>query len=172
MGAWSDERRRTSPAPSATPVPDAHREAWTTLWAAHAADDLPEALAQAHQLERALEAEYGHLYPCSITVVTARAWLTLCRRSDWPGTVELLIVTALRRHSIGARSQADTVRAARNAHAVWRLEVLPVDPQAALGLADPLADMLAILGETALRRDVLTRAGEAFTRRPARQAAG
>ncbi|WP_392895803.1 hypothetical protein [Streptomyces sp. LN699] len=164
--------RPVHPVPSATLVPDAHREAWTTLWAAHAAGDLPEAFAEAHQLERALEAEYGHLYPCTVTVLTARAWLTLCRRSDWPGTVELLITTALRRHSIGARPQTDTARAARNAHAVWRLEVLPVDPQTALGLADPLADMLAILGEPALRRDVLTRAGEAFTRKPARQAAG
>ncbi|MER6393710.1 hypothetical protein ABT236_35290 [Streptomyces sp. NPDC001523] len=153
-------------------MPDAHREAWATVRAAHAAGDLSEALAQAQQLERAPEAEYGHLYPCTITVLTARGWLTLCRRSDWPGTVELLITTALRRHSIGARPQADTVRAARNAHAVWRLEVLPVDPEAALGLADPLADMLAIVGEPELRRDVLTRAGEAFTRKPARQAAG
>ncbi|WP_329438739.1 hypothetical protein OG906_34320 [Streptomyces sp. NBC_01426] len=64
------------------------------------------------------------------------------------------------------------MRAARNAHAAWRMEMLPVDPQAALGLDDPLVDMLAILGEPALRGDVLTRAGEAFTRRPARQAAG
>ncbi|MER6392765.1 hypothetical protein ABT236_30410 [Streptomyces sp. NPDC001523] len=84
----------------------------------------------------------------------------------------LLITTALRRHSIGARPQADTVRVARNAHAVWRTCVLPGDAQGALGLADPLADMLAILGEPALRRDVLTRAGEAFTRKSVRRAAG
>ncbi|WCD91305.1 hypothetical protein KPP03845_200266 (plasmid) [Streptomyces xanthophaeus] len=90
----------------------------------------------------------------TITVLTARAWLTLCQRTDWRATTELLITTALRRRAARHRPEADTVLTARNAHAAWYL-LRQEDPEAAAELAAPLADMLAIFGEDDRRGDVL-----------------
>ncbi|MFD8147376.1 hypothetical protein [Streptomyces sp. NPDC059708] len=142
--------------PPATLVPEAYREAWTALWAAHAAGDLATAVLLAYRLERDLEAAHGPRHPYTITVLTARAWLTLCRRVDPAATCELLITTALRRHAAGTQPEADTLRAARNAHALWAA-LTGSDPEAAAALAGPLADMLAALGETGLGEHVRTR---------------
>ncbi|MBT1189001.1 hypothetical protein HET69_34720, partial [Streptomyces sp. CJ_13] len=140
--------------PPATLVPEDNRAAWSALWAAHAAGDLPTAVVLAHRLEVQLEAEYGPSHPDTITVLSARAWLTLIQRTDPRGTAELLITTALRRQAARARSELETARAARNAHAVWR-NLRDQDPEGAREMAEPLADRLAILGEDVRRRDVL-----------------
>ncbi|WP_405827280.1 MULTISPECIES: hypothetical protein [unclassified Streptomyces] len=87
-------------------------------------------------------------------MLTARAWLTLCQRTDWYGTTELLITTALRCQAARYRPEADTIRTARNAHACWHL-LRKESPERAADLAGRLADMLAILGEDYRRRDVL-----------------
>lgn len=58
------------------------------------------------------------------------------------------------RHGRAARSELETARAARNAHAVWR-NLRDQDPEGAREMAEPLADRLAILGEDVRRRDVL-----------------
>ncbi|MET9695102.1 hypothetical protein ABZY81_43200 [Streptomyces sp. NPDC006514] len=50
-------------------------------------------------------------------MLTARAWLTLCQRTDRHGTTELLITTALRCQAARYRPEADTIHTARNAHA-------------------------------------------------------
>ncbi|MFZ3475730.1 hypothetical protein ACODT3_40155 [Streptomyces sp. 4.24] len=141
-------------APPATLVPETHREQWAAVWAAHAAGDLPTAVALAYKLEASLSGQFGDLDASTITVLTARAWLTLCQRTDWHGTTELLIATALRRQGAKYRPEADTMRTARNAHAAWHI-LREEDPEAAAGLAAPLADMLAILGEDDRHRDVL-----------------
>ncbi|MFD9475015.1 hypothetical protein [Streptomyces goshikiensis] len=131
----------------------AYREMWAAVWAA--AGDLPAAVTAAYKLETALSGWSGES-DATITVLIARAWLTLCQRTDWQGTTELLITTALRCRAARHRPEADTVRTARNAHAAWHL-LREEDPQAAADLAVPLADMLAILGEDDRRNDVLAR---------------
>ncbi|MDX3538835.1 hypothetical protein PV721_31765 [Streptomyces sp. MB09-01] len=132
---------------------DAYREMWAAVWAAHAEGDLPTAVALAYKLETALAGWFGE-DAATITVLTARAWLTLCQRTDSYGTTELLITTALRCQAAGYRPEADTIRTARNAHACWH-RLRSEDREAAADLAGPLADMLAILGEDDRRRDVL-----------------
>lgn len=147
-------------APPATLVPETHREQWAAVWAARAAGDVPTAVALAYKLEVSLAGQFGDLDPSTVTVLTARAWLTLCQRTDWQGTTELLITTALRCQAAKYRPEADTMRTARNAHAAWHV-LREEDPEAAADLAAPLADMLAILGEEQLHRDVLDRSREA-----------
>ncbi|MCX4784625.1 hypothetical protein [Streptomyces sp. NBC_01264] len=147
-----------TPAPAELPdllvsVPE-YRAMWAAVWAHHAAGDLPAAVTAAYKLESALSGWFGESDAATITVLTARAWLTLCQRTDWRGTTELLITTALRCRAARHRPEYDTVRTARNAHAAWRL-LREEDPEAAADLAAPLADMLAILGEDVRRRDVL-----------------
>lgn len=115
--------------------------------------DLPTAVALASQMEVLLEELHGSRHPCTITVLTARAWLTLCRRTDRPETVELHIKTALRRQAARAQPEADTLRAARNAHACWHV-VAKRDTAAAEALAGPLAGMLTSLGLDELRDNV------------------
>ncbi|MFE2879199.1 hypothetical protein ACFXG6_32915 [Streptomyces roseus] len=153
----------THPAATALPAPyplpallgsAAYREMWAAVWAHHAAGDLPAAVAAAYRLETALAGRLGDLDASTVTVLTARAWLTLCQRTDWRGTTELLITTALRCQAARYRPEVDTRRTARNAHACWR-QLRRQDPQAAADLAGPLADMLAILGEDDLRGGVL-----------------
>ncbi|MFD9270937.1 hypothetical protein ACFWB1_26115 [Streptomyces goshikiensis] len=147
--------------PAAPVLPDllvsvpTYREMWGAVWAHHAAGDLPAAVTAAYQLETALSGWFGES-DATITVLIARAWLTLCQRTDWQGTTELLITTALRCRAARHRPEADTVRTARNAHAAWHL-LREEDPEAAADLAAPLADMLAILGEDDRRNDVLAR---------------
>lgn len=121
--------------PPATLVPEDHRAAWTALWATHAAGDLPTAVVLAHRLEAQLEAEYGPSHPDTITVLSARAWLTLIQRADPRGTVELLLTTAIRRQAARARPELETARAARNAHAVWRI-LCDQDPEGAREMAE------------------------------------
>ncbi|MET9323701.1 hypothetical protein ABZX75_26495 [Streptomyces sp. NPDC003038] len=133
-------------------VPE-YREMWAAVWAHHAAGNLPAAVAAAYKLESALSGWFGEA-DATITVLTARAWLTLCQRTDWHGTTELLITTALRCRAARHRPEADTVRTARNAHACWH-RLREKDPEAAADRAAPLADMLAILGEDDRCRDVL-----------------
>ncbi|MFD8954632.1 hypothetical protein ACFV0B_37900 [Streptomyces xanthophaeus] len=145
-----------SPDPPATLKHEEHRAAWVALWSARAAGDGPAAVVLAHRLEAELQAAYGSLHPATVTVLTARAWLTLCQRTDRYETTELLITTALRCQAAKYPVQADTVRTARNAHACWR-QLMQEDPEAATSLAGSLADMLAILGEDERRRDVLER---------------
>ncbi|MEU5069104.1 hypothetical protein AB0G95_34255 [Streptomyces virginiae] len=148
----------TPTAPAALPPlleSDAYRGMWASVWAAHTDGDLPTAVALAYKLETALSGWFGE-DAATITVLTARAWLTLCQRTDWHGTTELLITTALRCQATRYRPEADTIRTARNAHACWHL-LRREDPQAAADLAGRLADMLAILGEDDRRRDVLAR---------------
>ncbi|MFI8106684.1 hypothetical protein [Streptomyces sp. NPDC086023] len=94
----------------------------------------------------------------TVIVLTTRAWLTLIQRTDPRGTAELLITTALRRQAARARPEAETIRAARNAHAVWRI-LRRQDPEGAREIAESLADMLAILGEDVRRQDVRNRTG-------------
>ncbi|MEU8436924.1 hypothetical protein AB0F18_29275 [Streptomyces sp. NPDC029216] len=77
--------------------PEVHRETWAFLWAAHAAGDLPTGVRHAHRLEVELETAHGPRHPYTITALTARAWLTLCQRTDPAATADLLITTALRR---------------------------------------------------------------------------
>ncbi|MFE2857380.1 hypothetical protein ACFXJO_40465 [Streptomyces lavendulae] len=142
-----------TPVPAALPyllvsVPE-YREMWAAVWAHHAAGDLPAAVTTACKLEHALSGWFGEQDASTITVLTARAWLTLCQRTDWQGTTELLITTALRCHAARYRPETDTVRTARNAHAAWHL-LRKENPEAAADLGAPLADMLAILGETRL----------------------
>ncbi|MEU7068157.1 hypothetical protein [Streptomyces sp. NPDC046161] len=132
--------------PSPSLVPEAHRETWAALWAAHAAGDLAAAVRLAHRLEGELETAHGPRHPYTITALTARAWLELCQRTDPAATADLLITTALRRYAARARPTVDTLRAARNAHALWAT-LLHSDPGAAGALASRLADMLAALGE-------------------------
>lgn len=134
---------------------DAYRGMWAAVWAAHTDGDLPTAVALAYKLETALSGWFGE-DAATITVLTARAWLTLCQRTDWHGTTELLITTALRCQAARYRPEVDTIRTARNAHACWHL-LRREDPQAAADLAGRLADTLAILGEDDRRRDVLAR---------------
>ncbi|WP_331723305.1 hypothetical protein [Streptomyces sp. NBC_00105] len=134
---------------------DAYRGMWAAVWAAHADGDLPTAVALAHQLETALSDRFGE-DTATITVLTARAWLTLCQRTDRYGTTELLITTALRCHAARYRPETDTIRTARNAHACWHL-LRREDPQAAADLAGQLADMLAIFGQDDHGRHVLAR---------------
>ncbi|MFD8633740.1 hypothetical protein [Streptomyces sp. NPDC059533] len=131
-----------------------HRDMWAAVWAAHAAGDLPTAVTLAYKLETTLGEHHGDMHPATVTVLTARAWLTLCQRTDRQGTAELLITTALRCRAARYRPEADTVRTARNAHATWHL-LRKEDQEAAADLAAPLADMLAILGEDDRRKDVL-----------------
>ncbi|MFJ8570388.1 hypothetical protein [Streptomyces sp. NPDC093514] len=148
------------PAPAALPAlleSDAYRKMWAAVWAAHAEGDLPTAVALAYKLETALAGWFGE-DAATITVLTARAWLTLCQRTDWHGTTELLITTALRCQAARYRPEADTIRTARNAHACWHL-LRKESPERAADLAGRLADMLAILGEDYRRRDVLAWAG-------------
>ncbi|THA53146.1 hypothetical protein [Streptomyces sp. A1136] len=142
-----------STAPPATLVPEPFRDQWAEMWAAHGRGDLPTAVALASQMEVLLEDLHGPRHPYTITMLTARAWLTLCRRTDWPATVELLIKTALRRQAARAQPEADTLRAARNAHACWHV-VAKRDTAAAQSLAGPLADMLTALGLNELRANV------------------
>ncbi|MFF3089974.1 hypothetical protein ACFVRB_33800 [Streptomyces nojiriensis] len=130
-----------------------YRGMWAAVWAAHAEGDLPAAVALAYKLETALAGWFGE-DAATVTVLTARAWLTLCQRTDWHGTTELLITTALRCQAARYRPEADTIRTARNAHACWRL-LREESPEAAADLAGRLADMLATLGEDDRRRDVL-----------------
>ncbi|MFE2879230.1 hypothetical protein ACFXG6_32760 [Streptomyces roseus] len=144
------------PAPAVLPAlleSDAYREMWAAVWAAHAEGDLPTAVALAYKLETALAGWFGE-DAATITVLAARAWLTLCQRTDWHGTTELLITTALRCQAARYRPEADTIRTARNAHACWHL-LRKESPERAADLAGRLADMLAILGEDYRRRDVL-----------------
>lgn len=135
----------TLTAPPATLVPEAYREQWAAVWAAHAAGDLPTAVVLALKLENALEAECGPLDPCTVNLLTVRAWLTLSQRTDLQDTVELLITTVLRRQAAKVRPKNDTARAACNAVAVW-VQLLDEDPHAALAVSSSLADMLAIRG--------------------------
>ncbi|MFF3087644.1 hypothetical protein ACFVRB_21715 [Streptomyces nojiriensis] len=111
---------------------------WAAVWAAHAVGDLPTAVALACKLEIVLAGWFGEDI-ATITVLTARAWLALCRRTDWHGTTELLITTSLRCQAARYRPEADTIRTARNAHACWHL-LMGEDPQAAADLAGRLAD--------------------------------
>ncbi|MFD6879706.1 MULTISPECIES: hypothetical protein [unclassified Streptomyces] len=143
--------------PPASLVPEAHWPEWAALWAAHAAGDLPTAVTRAYRMETALEAEHGPRHPYVITLLTARAWLTLCQDTDPAGTVELLLTTAERRHAAGARPESDTRRAARNAHALWSA-LLHADPQAARTLAERLEEVLAEVGEAGLALHVRMRA--------------
>lgn len=138
------------------PRTEAYREQWAAVWAAHAAGDLPTAIVLALKLENALEAECGPLDPCTVNLLTIRAWLTLSQRTDLQDTVELLITTVLRRQAAKVRPKAETARAARNAVAVW-VQLLDEDPLAALVVSSSLADMLAIRGWDNHRRDVLAR---------------
>ncbi|MFD8025790.1 hypothetical protein ACFV6G_35925 [Streptomyces lavendulae] len=143
---------RPAPVPTGPPpslVPEIHRPAWTALWAAHAAGDLATAETLAHRLELDLEADHGPRHPYTITLLTARAWLTLCQRTDPAATADLLVTTALRRHAARALPEADTRRAARNAHALW-VGLRVTDPEAARDLARRLEDTLAAVGETRL----------------------
>ncbi|MEW2374249.1 hypothetical protein AB0940_33580 [Streptomyces sp. NPDC006656] len=135
--------------PPATLVPEVHRETWAALWAAHTAGDLPTAVRLAHRLEAELENAHGPRHPYTITALTARAWLTLCQRTDPAATAELLITTALRRHVASARPETDTRRAARNAHALWWW-LRRSDPGAACDIADRLVEALAAVGERGL----------------------
>lgn len=97
-----------------------YREMWAAVWAHHAAGDLPAAVTAACELETALSGWSGES-DATIPVLIARAWLALCRRADWHGTRELFIATALRCRAAQHRPEADTVRTARNVHAVWHL---------------------------------------------------
>ncbi|MCX4633085.1 hypothetical protein [Streptomyces sp. NBC_01443] len=97
--------------------------------------DLPTAVVLAHRLEAQLEAEYGPSHSDTITVLSARAWLTLIQRADPRGTAELLLTTALRRQAARARPELETARAARNAHAVWRI-LCDQDPEGAREMAE------------------------------------
>lgn len=126
---------------------------WAAVRAVHAEGDLPTAVALACKLETCLAGWFGE-DAATLTVLTARTWLTLCQRTDWHGTTELLITTALRCQAARYRPEADTIRMARNAHACWHL-LRREDPQAAADLAGRLADMLATLGEDYRRCDVL-----------------
>ncbi|WP_328966209.1 hypothetical protein [Streptomyces virginiae] len=134
---------------------EAYREMWAAAWAAHRTGDLPAAVALAYKLETTLVEQVGDMHPATVTVLTARAWLTLCQRTELRETTELLIVTALRCRATRYRPEADTIRTARNAHACWHL-LRKESPEQAAALAGRLADMLAILGEDDRRRDVLT----------------
>ncbi|MEV7512667.1 hypothetical protein AB0O57_32385 [Streptomyces sp. NPDC091201] len=149
--------RTATNAPATAALPpllesDAYRGMWAAVWAAHADGDLPTAVALAYRLETCLSGWFGE-DAATITVLTARAWLTLCQRTDWHDTTELLITTALRCQAARYRPEADTIRTARNAHACWHM-LRRESPEAAADLAGRLADMLAILGEDDRRRDV------------------
>ncbi|MFE2273343.1 hypothetical protein ACFXB4_29425 [Streptomyces lavendulae] len=151
---------RPAPVPTGPPpslVPEIHRPAWAALWAAHAAGDLATAETLAHRLELALEVDHGPRHPYTITLLTARAWITLCRDTDPVATVELLTTTAARRHAAHAHPDADTRRAARNGHALWA-GLVRSRPEAAATLAAPLADVLAMVGEEGLATHVRMRA--------------
>ncbi|MDA5284757.1 hypothetical protein [Streptomyces sp. Isolate_45] len=143
--------------PPASLVPEAHRPEWWALWAAHAAGDLPTAVTRAYRLETALEAEHGPRHPYTITLLTARAWLTLCQDVDPAATAELLLTTAERRHTAGALPEVDTRRAARNAHALWSA-LVGTDPEAAGRLARRLEEVLGAVGEAGLAGHVRVRA--------------
>ncbi|EDX21298.1 conserved hypothetical protein [Streptomyces sp. Mg1] len=112
-----------------------YREMWAAVWAHHAAGDLPAAVTAACELETALSGWSGES-DATIPVLIARAWLALCRRADWHGTRELFIATALRCRAAQHRPEADTVRTARNVHAVWHL-LGEEGPEAAADLAGP-----------------------------------
>ncbi|MFD9010387.1 hypothetical protein [Streptomyces sp. NPDC059552] len=114
---------------------------------------MPTPVAPAYTLETTLAGWSGE-GAATITVLTARAWLTLCRRTDWHGTTELLTTTALRCQAARYRPGADTIRTARNTHACWHL-LRKEFPERAADLAGRLADMLAVLGEDYRHRDVL-----------------
>ncbi|MFF4448838.1 hypothetical protein [Streptomyces sp. NPDC001502] len=119
--------------------------------------DAGAAAAFASKPETALACWFGE-DAATVTVLTARAWLTLCRRTDWYGTTELLVTTALRGRAARYRPEADTIRTARNAHAC-RHPLGRESPERAGDLAGRPADMLAILGEDCRRDDVLAWSG-------------
>ncbi|MCM2422645.1 hypothetical protein [Streptomyces sp. RKAG293] len=132
------------PAPAC--LPESYRKAWAAVWASRAAGDLTIAVARAHRLETAVTEQLGESHPAAVTVLTARAWLTLCQCTDLRETTQLLITTTLRCHAAQYLPEADVLRTARNAYACWG-RLLSLEPQAAIDLAQPLADMLAILDE-------------------------
>ncbi|MEV7420383.1 hypothetical protein [Streptomyces sp. NPDC089919] len=135
------------PAPSADErglLPEVYRPAWNRMVDAHQAGDTPAAVMHAYHLETLLSAAYGPQDPHTVQVLSARAWLTMVQKMDLAGTVELLILTALRRQGICA-DQAETEQFASNAFGYWG-RLLADDAPAALALAPALADLLAILG--------------------------
>ncbi|MER6319346.1 hypothetical protein ABT237_37180 [Streptomyces sp. NPDC001581] len=110
--------------PSAPPAPPARTDT-------HEEEDLPTAVVLAYKLETALAGSFGE-DAATISVLTARAWLTLCRRTDRYGTTELLITTALRCQAARYRPEADTIRTARNA-TPRRYPYAPQHPQSITG---------------------------------------
>lgn len=116
------------------------------VWAAHPEGDLPTAVALASKLETTLAGWFGD-DAATVTVMTARAWLTLCRRTDRYGTTELLIATAL-------RCQAGPVPP-QGRHDPYGPLLRKESPERAADLTGRLVDMLAILGKDDRRRDCL-----------------
>ncbi|WP_436766837.1 hypothetical protein [Streptomyces sp. URMC 123] len=108
----------------------------------------------ADALEKALEAQYGPLHPHTVNVLTLRAWLTLCQRTNWFDTVQLLARTALRRHEAGAEPVEDTARAVRNAHAAWRT-LANEDPEGAMELCETITSALDRLEQVWRTHDVV-----------------
>lgn len=84
-------------------------------------------------------------------MLSTRAWLTLTQRTDPRGTGEMVITTALRRQVARARPSWKQRGRARSAHAVRRV-LRDQDREGAREMAEPPADMLAILGEDVRRR--------------------
>ncbi len=132
-----------------------YREMWAAVWAHHAAGDLPATVTAACELETALSGWSGES-DATITVLIARAWLTLCRRADWHGTRELFIATALRCRAAQHRPKADMVRTAGNVHAVWHL-LGEESPEAAADLAGPPGGHARYPRRDDRRADVLAR---------------
>ncbi|MEU8580543.1 hypothetical protein [Streptomyces abikoensis] len=140
------------PAPHPAPVPEPaaplpprpleplaphHAAVLGRVVAAELRGDLAGAAAAAEELETALTAELGPLHPHALGALATRAWLSLLLRDDWAGAMRLHLLTAERRRQAGP-PDAETRRAARNAHAAWAL-LRTTDPSAAEALRPELA---------------------------------
>jgi hypothetical protein len=130
------------------PLPHSYQDHYAKLWNMGVSGDLPAALTSAWDLEKQFTTTFGPRHPYTVRVLTVRAWLTLRQHRGSPGTVRLLIYTALCRREAQAQPAAETDRLITTALGEWQ-QLTAGTPTYAMDLSSHLLRLMGHLPQQA-----------------------
>ncbi|MEU8828882.1 hypothetical protein [Streptomyces sp. NPDC048636] len=110
-------------------IPPHHTEQFTDLTTAMGRQDMTAAAAITEDLEAAFHDEFGPNHPHTLGALAMRAHVALRAGDDLIQALTLHLQVAERRH-VARATREETLRAARNAHFVWKKLARTDEPMA------------------------------------------